>query len=225
MGFKKIQKDERINKVIDTLKRGGRSEQTIENYACAINRFLKYFNNKDLEKLRENDIIEYIEKSYINKECSLNTYNLNICAIKYFYSITYNRELNNKLLPHAKLTKKLPSTIDKETFKKILDEEQNLRHKCWLLLGYCSGLRVEEIATLKIKDINSKEHKLKVLGKRKKERYTVLPDIVIKYLRLYYKKYNSKKNAKSEFLFRGTKGNEHISSKTIINYFTALKQR
>lgn len=89
------------------------------------------------------------------------------------------------MLPHAKLTKKLPTTIDKKTFLKILNEEQNLKHKCWLLLGYCSGLRIEEVASVKIKDINSKEHELKVLGKRKKERLTILPDITIKYLRLF----------------------------------------
>ena len=225
MGFKKIKKDERINQVIKTLKRGGKSEKTIDNYTCAINRFLKYFHSQNIETLNEEDIIEYIEKSYLDKECSLNTYNLNICAIKYFYSISYNKEFNNKLLPHAKLTKKLPTIIDKETFKKLFEEEQNLKHKCWLLLGYCSGLRVEEIATLKIKDINSKEHRIKVLGKRKKERYTVLPNITIKYLRLYYKNYNAKQKNNSEYLFRGIKGAEHTNSRTIINYFTTLKDR
>lgn len=74
------------------------------------------------------------------------------------------------------LTKIIPTTIDKETFIKILNEEKNLKHKCWLLLAYCSGLRAEEVASIKLKDINVKEHKLKVLGKRKKERFTILPD-------------------------------------------------
>lgn len=151
---------------------------------------------------------------------------MNICAIKYFYSVNFNKEFNSKLLPHTKVTKRLPSVIDKETFIKILNGEKNLKHKCWLLLAYCSGLR-EEVASIRIKDINAKEHKLKVLGKRKKERLTFLADITIKYLRLYYKNYyydmySTRKN-KTGYLFEGSQGAEHISSSTVVNYFIELK--
>ncbi len=222
-----INKREKIQKVIDTLNMGGRSKKTIENYVCAINRFLDYFENKDISKLNESDVIEYIKNNYLNKQCATNTYNMNISAIKYFYSINYNKELNNKLLPHAKLIKRLPTTIDKETFIKILNEEKNLKHKCWLLLGYCSGLRIEEVVSVKIKNINSKEHELKILGKRKKERFTILPDITIKYLRLYYKdKYRKEffyKENKTGYLFEGNQGEDHISVNTVTNYFREIK--
>ena len=112
MRFLPDERKNQLQKVIDTLKIGGRSEKTIDNYVCAINRFFSYFNNED-----------------------------------------------------------------------------NLKHKCWLLLAYSSGLRVEEIANLKVVDIDSKQHQLKVFGKRKKERFTVLTDFTIEYLRLYFKKY------------------------------------
>lgn len=219
---------EQVQKVIDTLKIGGRSQKTIDNYVCAINRFLKYFENKDISKLHEDNIIEYVKDKYLNKDCATNTYNMNISAIKYFYSINFKKEFNNKLLPHAKITKRLPTTISKETFLKIFNGEQNLKHKCWLLLAYCSGLRAEEVAEIKLKDINANEHTLKVLGKRKKERFTVLPDITIKYLRLYYKsyycqKYNPRTN-QTGYLFEGYKYT-HISSDTIVNYFTDIKQK
>lgn len=235
MNFKQIMRllpdDQRqqIQNVINTLRLGGRSEKTIENYVHAIHRFLKYFKDEDISKFTEADIIEYIKNSYINKSCAVNTYNMNICAIKYFYVINFNKEFNNKLLPRAKLTKKLPETVNKETFIKILNEEKNLKHKCWLLLAYCSGLRAEEVASIKLKDINVKEHKLKVLGKRKKERFTILPDITIKYLRLYYKAYYFKryfhKTNKTGYLFEGNQNAEHIDSGTIINYFTTLKRK
>lgn len=133
------------------------------------------------------------------------------------------------MLPRAKLTKKIPITLEKQTFLKILNEEKNLRHKCWLLLAYCSGLRAEEIATVEIKNINAKEHKLKVLGKRKKERYTFLPDITITYLRHYYKsEYGYKgfwtKINKSGYLFEGNSGAKHINSSSVSNYFTSIKR-
>ena len=88
-----------------------------------------------------------------------------------------------------------------------------------LLLGFCCGLRVEEIATLKIENIFSDDHKLKVIGKRKKERFTILPNVVIKFLRLYYKKYNLKES--EVFLFKSFY-NSHINPKSISNYFTNI---
>ena len=228
MRFEEIEKDKRIKKIIEILRIGGRSDRTILNYAHSINRFLTYFNNKNIAKLNENDILKYMKHNYLNKNYSGTVYNMNICAIKYFYSINYNKEFNNKLLPSAKLSKKIPLTLDKETFIKILNEEKNLKHKCWLLLAYCSGLRVEEVSSIKIKDINSKEHQLKVLGKRKKERFTLLPDITIKYLRLYYKYYYKKHYHYlniDDYLFRGTCSSNHINSKTITNYFTTIKKK
>lgn len=229
MSFKPIEKDKRIDKVIEILRIGGHSERTVVNYSCAINRFLNYFNGKDISVLNEADILEYTKTNYLSKNCSTNTYNMNVSAIKFFYSINFNKTFNDKLLPHAKLTKKLPVTLDKQTFMKILSEEKFVKHKCWLLLGYCSGLRAEEITKLKIKDIYSSEHKLKVLGKRKKERFTFLADITIKYLRIYYKnyylKYNHAKNSKDGYLFIGCKGAEHINSKSITNYFTTVKEK
>ncbi len=224
MRFMPNERKEQLQKVIDTLRIGGRSEKTISNYVHAINRFFEYFKNEDISKFDEDNILEYIKQNYLRKSCAGSTYNLNICAIKYFYSVNFNNEFNRKLLPHTKIVKKIPTTIDKYLFIKIFNEEKNLKHKCWLLLAYCSGLRAEEVASIQIKDINSKEHKLKVLGKRKKERYTILPDITIKYLRLYYMSSYHRKYYNSGYLFEGYKY-QYISSKTIVNYFTAIKEK
>lgn len=223
------ERKKQIQKVIDTLKIGGRSKKTIDNYVHAIYRFLKFYENEDISKFDEDNIIEYIKHNYLNKSCAGNTYNMNISAIKFFYSINFKKEFNKKLLPHAKITKKLPTIIDKDTFIKILNKEHNLKHKCWLLLAYCSGLRAEEVASVRIKDINANEHELKVLGKRKKERFTFLPDITIKFLRLYYKNYYFQpyhyRINQTGYLFEGNQGAKHISSGTIVNYFTDLKHK
>lgn len=214
---------EQVQKVIDTLKIGGRSDETIKNYVYAIHRFLKFFEDKDISTLNESDILQYVKCRYFNN-CAGNTYNTNLSAIKFFYSINFNKEFNNKLLPYAKIKKKIPTVIDRETFVKIFDEEHNLNHKCWLLLAYSSGLRVNEIATLRIEDIFSNEHKLKVFGKRSKERFTVLTDVTIKYLRLYYKTtFHIISKDKNGYLFEGISPSKHINSKTISNYFTHLK--
>ena len=132
-----------------------------------------------------------------------------------------DKELKKSLLPNYKLRKRLPDIIDKENFINIFNNEKHINHKCWLLLAFCSGLRVEEVATIKIENIYANEHKLKVLGKGNKERYTILPDITIKFLRLYCKE--KKITRKSGYLFVGTLGHDVMNSKTIVNYFTKIK--
>lgn len=220
----KNQSKKHIQKVVETLTIGGRSEKTILNYTCAIHRFLKCFPDTDISTFVESDIVGYIKKNYLAKGCKANTYNMNIAAIKYFYFICFNKEFSNKLLPHAKQTQKIPFVIDKDLFIDIFDDETSLAHRCWLLLAYYSGLRVEEIATLKIENINSKDHKLKILGKRKKERFTFLSDLTIHYLRRYY--VANRINKKRGFLFKGySSGQKHLNSKSITNYFSKLKKK
>ena len=48
MRFLPDERKNQLQKVIDTLKIGGRSEKTIDNYVCAINRFFSYFKNEKL---------------------------------------------------------------------------------------------------------------------------------------------------------------------------------
>lgn len=212
-----------LKKCEETLKMGGRSEITARNYCYAIERFLNsYSNNTRVSKMSIDDIIKYFKKNFLNKNLSANTYNFNLAAVRYFYLICFERNISRTLLPTSNIRKRFPTIISKEQFLNIVNNESNIEHKCWYLLSFCCGLRVSEIATLKIEDINSKEHKLKITGKGNKERYTILPDIVIKFLRLYYKSKGYK--ISTGYLFKGIELNEHISPRTIGNSFTNLKK-
>lgn len=212
-----------LKKCEETLRMGGRSEVTIKNYRYAIIRFLNRYDEKtNISKLTTDDIIKYFKKDFIDKGLSAATYNINLAAVRFFYLICFERSISKVLLPNSKLRKRFPKIVTKELFLKIINNEDNLEHKCWLLLSFCCGLRISEVATIKIEDIYSKEHKLRVLGKGNKERFTILPDIVIKFLRLFYqkKRYTHKKG----YLFIGQNINNHICERTIGNYFSSLKK-
>ncbi len=209
-----------IEKIQKNLIMRGRSENTFINYKCALNNFFKYYDSKtNIEALNEEDILPYINECFIKNNKSKYTYNVSITSIRLLYIVCFNRTLNKIFLPTSKTVKKLPTILPKTMFIKIFNEEKILKHKCWLILSFCSGLRVNEVANVKIEDINSKEHKLRVLGKGNKERYTILPDIVIKFLRIYCKE----KNIKSGYLFPGNNGKSTMNCKTIINYFSFIK--
>ena len=198
-----------LKKCEETLRMGGRSEVTIKNYRYAIIRFLNRYDEKtNISKLTIDDLIKYFKKDFIDKGLSGATYNINLAAVRFFYLICFDRSISKVLLPNSKLRKRFPKIVTKELFLKIINNEDNLEHKCWLLLSFCCGLRISEVATIKIEDIYSEEHKLRILGKGNKERFTILPNIVIKFLRLFYKKkgYTHKKG----FLFISQNTNNHI---------------
>lgn len=209
-----------IEKVHQNLILRGRSEQTFLNYKSVLLRFFKYYNEKtNIKELKEDDIINFLNYEYlIPKKCK-NTYNLAVCSIRLLYIICFNFSLNRILLPTSKLTKKLPTTLSKEQFIKIVNDQKYLKHKCWLLLGFCCGLRVSEVAHIKVEDIFVSSHKLKVLGKGNKERYTILPNIVIKALRAYCIKTGINKS----YIFKGTNNKLFMNEKTIINFFSVIK--
>lgn len=212
-----------LKKCEETLKMGGRSEVTIRNYIFIIKKFLNcYEDTIKISKLTIADLTKHFKKYFLDKNKSASTYNTNLAAIRYFYLVCFDRNISKTLLPTSKIRKRYPTIISKEQFLTIVNKEENLKHKCWLLLSFCCGLRICEVATLRVENINYKEHKLKVLGKGNKERFTILPDIVIKYLRLYYK--NQKFIHKTGYMFIGNSNKPHIDPRRVGNYFTGLKK-
>lgn len=218
----KKNKEKWVEKVRYTLELGGKSSKTFDNYKSHINRFFNYFDeNIEISKLSEDEIVDYFRKQYIDLNRCAASLNVGICSIRFLYSVCFNRQLNKDVLPSTKLKKKIPTIISKQLFLKIFNEEHYLKYKCWLILAFCSGLRVSEVATIKIENIFPDEHKLKVLGKDNKERYTILPDVVTRFLRMYCKEQHI--TNKHGYLFTSQDKQSHINSKGIINYFSTLK--
>ena len=217
---------EDLQKVKDLLKIRGCSDRTTTNYLSCINRFKNYYEAKevDLKTLKENDVLEYLKVNCINVGFSAATINVNRAAIKYYYLVNFNIDFNKTLLPSCKSKSRFPKIISKEQFINIINSENNLKHKIWLILAYGSGLRISEVASLKVSDILSKEHKIKIVGKGNKERYVPLPDITLKLLRIYWKL--NKDKIINDYLFPGAfkkNRDNHINSYTIKEAFQKIK--
>lgn len=111
--------------------------------------------------------------------------------------------------PRAATT--LPPVMSPEEIKALIDTIENLKHRMIIMLLYSSGLRVSEIAHLKITDIDSKNMRIKVVqGKGAKDRYTILSQQVLLELRAYYLIYRPK-----EYLFNGQGAGKPISVRSI----------
>lgn len=98
-----------------------------------------------------------------------------------------------------------------EEIMKMIDGVKNLKHRTILMLLYSSGMRVSEIASLRIADIDSKNMRIKVVqGKGRKDRFTILSEQVLLELRAYYIIYKPK-----EYLSNGDRPGKRYSVRTI----------
>jgi site-specific recombinase XerD len=122
--------------------------------------------------------------------------------LKFFYVVTLERSWNDLRVPRLRYDKKLPSYLTKEEIKFLLDNTTYLKHKAILSTIYSSGLRVSEATNLRISDIMSKEMKIRVrVGKRNKERYTLLSEKNLLLLRKYWSKFGYKNYSPDDYLF------------------------
>ena len=214
-----------LQKVKDLLKVRGCSDRTIANYLSCLNRFKKSYEGKELKELKESDILDYLKTNFLDLGLAPASITVNRAAIKYYYLVNFNIDFNKTLLPQCKVKNRFPKILDKKTIIQLINKEQNIKHKVWILLGYGSGLRMAEVATLKVSDILSKEHKIHIIGKGNKERYVPLPDCTLRLLRIYW--LQNKDKIVNDYLFPGvqTKTNlKYISPYTVQEMFHKIKE-
>jgi integrase/recombinase XerD len=205
------------------------SENTIKSYKNDLNNFSKYVENKNIEKIDENYIKNYIK--HLNKKNeTTKTISHNISTLRSFYKFllieqkTKHNPMEYIELPKTKKT--LPTTLSIEEIDKLLDiklkDEFSYRNKAMLELMYSSGLRVSELINVKIHDIDISNCIIRVMGKGSKERIIPLGDYAIKYVEIYLKDYRKKlvKKKQNDYLFL----NNHGTSMTRQGFFKILKQ-
>jgi integrase/recombinase XerC len=89
-----------------------------------------------------------------------------------------------------KVSKRLPVFLDENATQALLQLQSNndiegLRDALIIKLFYTTGLRVSELASLQISDINFHKKNLKVLGKGNKERIIPLEMSILEELKMY----------------------------------------
>jgi len=180
-----------------------------------------------MDSVTQRDIQLYILYLKTEKGLSAGTINNYISAVKFFYTYVLDKEWNEKKIPRMKRYQKMPVIPPKEDILAILNAASNLKHKAILSLIYGSGLRVGEVAKLKICDICSKTMSVRVEGaKHDTNRYTILSDISLDILRQYFKQYFSDRSYKlDDWLFTGQRKEEHIHTKTIKNTVIRLRNK
>ena len=191
------------------------SNNTVRSYISSFEDFINYYPDKDIDQLNENDIREYIQLMVQEKRS--NSYiNIAINSIKFYYEIVLGMPNRLYRIERPRAKKKLPSVLSKEDVKSMIENTNNLKHRCIISLLYSAGLRRSELLNLKLNDIDSSRMLIHVVdAKGNKDRYTLLSENTLMDLRSYYKQWRP-----SNYLFESPiKGKYSASSiaKIVVN--------
>ena len=108
---------------------------------------------------------------------------------------------------------KLPRVFSVAEVKQLLTVIPNLKHRVMTGLFYGTGLRINELVHVKIDDIDSKSFQIKVTGKGRKDRYTLLPKQLLEDLRKYYLQHKPQ-----TYLFEGQTAGKPMHPRSIQHF-------
>ena len=179
----------------------GYSVRTIENYERDIKKFEVYSRefSIDYKKLSKENIFDF--HSDLSSSIGQRSFSRILSSLRTFYKYLFSQNIVNDLVlnsvqtyPSPKFKKSIPSFLSQEKIYEVLDkidlsdkhELIKVRDKAIIMLFFTSGLRLEEMTSLVLCDIDLDNNSIKVLGKGGKERYSnfdkFTKELIIKYL-------------------------------------------
>lgn len=196
-------------------------EKTQHTYLDHITRLAKHFR-KSPRLLGPEDLRRYMVYLADEKRDSVPTRRMATSSLRFFYRVTLGRPWMFDSIPYAPRLKKLPVILSFEEVKQFFDTIDDLKHRAMILTAYASGLRLSEIARLKVGDIDSKRMVIRVYqGKGRKDRYVMLSRDLLETFRAYYKA----ERPGDDWLFPGRKPGSHINKHTIQQAFKKARDR
>jgi len=197
------------------------SENTIGTYVDALKIFLRYYADKPISEITNQDIILFNNHYILANKLSSSFQNQVVNAIKLFFRTIENKKLDPELIHRPKRAKLLPNVLSKEEIKLILQALSNLKHRAMLSLIYSCGLRRSELLNMRLKDIDSNRHLLIIRqSKGRKDRIAPLSEKTLQLLRDYFAAYKPK-----EWLFEGQSGKGQYDESSLVSVLRQALER
>jgi integrase/recombinase XerD len=200
-----------LEKTNQYLSLGHYSPLTIRNYLSELRYLFVYYADVNPQDFTEDMVMQYL--LYLSKTlgCSRVKCKMAAQSISFFFRHVLKQAYVIPTVIYPRKSTKLPAVMSAAEIKALIDGVKNIKHRTIIMLLYSTGMRLGEIARLRITDIDSKNMRIKVVqGKGSKDRYTILSEQVLQELRAYYIIYKPK-----EYLFNGSRPGRPISMRNI----------
>jgi integron integrase len=165
------------------------SLKTEQLYINWIVQYIKFHKLQHPSKLNEKDIEAYLTFLAVKRRVAPSTQNLALNAILFLYREVLKIELTGDINAiRAHRSKRLPIVLSKIEVNKLLKAEDGTK-KLIIEILYGTGLRVNELVNLRIKDIDFNLKRINVVGgKGNKDRFTLLPEPIVSRLKAHLSK-------------------------------------
>ncbi|MEK6645806.1 MAG: site-specific tyrosine recombinase XerD [Candidatus Firestonebacteria bacterium] len=174
----------------------GFPKNTTDAYRIDIKRYFRYLDAnkiKTLGSVKPNDITNFL--FLLKEKFAPTSIARKLAALRTFYKFL-NAEEYLKYDPTIsidtpKLWKKLPNVLTEAEVLVLLEQpntttDNGIRDRAVLELLYATGLRISELISLKLVDINSNEGYIKCKGKGSKERIVPVGKIALGWMEKYF---------------------------------------
>ncbi|MCK0509777.1 tyrosine-type recombinase/integrase [Aromatoleum buckelii] len=202
-------------RMIEDMRMRKLGDRTQEGYVRAVRYFAKYLGRSP-DTATVEDLRNY-QLYLVDHGTSPTSLNAAICGLKFFFTVTLDRpELMAKMQP-VHLPRKLPVILSPDEVKRLIAAAGNLKHQTALALAYATGLRISEVVSLKVADIDSQRMTLRVeQGKGQKDRYAMLSPLLLQRLRVWWRVAHAQgKMLDGGWLFPGQDPVRHLSARQL----------
>ena len=174
----------------------GLSKNTLTAYRNDIQSFSNWYKGNSLLEVERVDLLDYLADRLKEGFSSRSTAR-SLSSLRAFYShltVRHNLKENpTSRVESPKLGRSLPKTLSEEEVEKLIqapdiDDDIGLRDRAMLELIYACGLRVSELISLDILNINLRQGVIRVIGKGEKERLVPMGEEALHWIERYINK-------------------------------------
>lgn len=173
------------------------SENTLQSYNRDIKLYCNYLEQNDIDAIKtsEDDIKTYLNNLKENGK-AVSTISRNLASLRSFYQYLHRTKVVAEdptiSLESPKIERKLPKVLTSEQVELLLEQPKctdlkGYRDKAMLELVYATGIRVTELISLNIDDVDLENKTIRCVGKNK-ERIIPMGSLAINALRDYVEK-------------------------------------
>jgi integrase/recombinase XerD len=212
----------------------GLSENSVDAYLNDVDKLFQYFEVVQKEFVAKNivpdDLFKFV--TWLSELGMLgNTQARVISGLKSFFNFLQLEEIIDsdptEQLESPKVSRKLPDVLNIIEINSLIgaidaSKPDGMRNKAMIEVLYGCGLRVTELISLRISDINANEEYIRVIGKGDKERMIPIGETALRLINIYLREVRvhlSIKKGNEDFVFLSRLG----TSLSRISVFTMIK--
>jgi len=201
-------KSELISKYKHTLTLKNYSPRIISAYLNGLGIFLEYLSSNKIKKIDPAILEKFFFHAKTDVGYGYSSMKQLLASVKFLYKEVLQEDIEFNFNIKMKKPSKIPEVLSIEEVERFLNSFANIKHKAIFTLCYSAGLRLGEILSIKVSDIDSDRMQIRISqSKGKKDRYSILSAKVLRLLRVYVKEYQPK-----EYLFEGQSGGKYSAS-------------